>query len=72
VRRQLRTYVKSSAGNYNINTEGLRNIEIPMPNKTTQDSFLYNRKLIEQSCLKVIKRDKFLDLFKKELIGRFL
>lgn len=40
VRRLLRASVRSSAGNFNINTNGIRNVRVPIPTLAEQDSIL--------------------------------
>ena len=39
-RRELRAYVRSSAGNYNISASGLRNVSLPCPSLRDQDLLL--------------------------------
>jgi restriction endonuclease S subunit len=40
VRRLLRSAVRSSAGNFNINTKGIRGVPIPIPSLSEQDALL--------------------------------
>ena len=40
VRRDIRKQVKSSAGNYNLNTQGIRGLRIPVPSVTVQEAFV--------------------------------
>ena len=40
IKRDLRKQVKSSAGNYNLNTQGIRGLQIPLPSKEVQKAFL--------------------------------
>ena len=42
VKRDIRKQVKSSAGNYNLNTEGIRSLQIPLPSIREQRDFLAN------------------------------
>ena len=39
-RRELRAYVRSSAGNYNISASGLRSVSLPCPSLRDQDLLL--------------------------------
>lgn len=40
LKRDIRKYVKSSAGNYNLNTQGIRGLCIPLTSKKTQETLL--------------------------------
>lgn len=40
VRKEMRKHVKSSAGNYNLNTQSIRGLLIPMPEKEEQQMLL--------------------------------
>ena len=40
VKKDIRKQVKSSAGNYNLNTQGIRGLRIPLPPKKVQQEFL--------------------------------
>ena len=40
VRIDIRKQVKSSAGNYNLNTQGIRNLHIPLPSKKAQQDLI--------------------------------
>ena len=40
VKKEIRKHVKSSAGNYNLNTQGIRGLRIPLPPKKVQQDFL--------------------------------
>ena len=51
VRRRLRAYVRSSAGNFNINTKGLRSVVVPMPSLGEQKDFLERYSSIRKAVL---------------------
>jgi type I restriction enzyme S subunit len=40
VKKDIRKQVKSSAGNYNLNTQGIRGLRIPLPKTDTQQELL--------------------------------
>ncbi len=40
VKKDIRKQVKSSAGNYNLNTQGIRSLHIPLPAKKVQEKLL--------------------------------
>lgn len=40
VKRDIRKQVKSSAGNYNLNTQGIRDLRIPLPPQKVQQELL--------------------------------
>jgi type I restriction enzyme S subunit len=40
VKKDIRKQVKSSAGNYNLNTQGIRTLRIPLPGKNEQQGLL--------------------------------
>jgi restriction endonuclease S subunit len=56
VRRALRRHIRSSAGNYNINTEGLRATQIPVPTLERQDEMLGQLAKINQAILQCESR----------------
>jgi restriction endonuclease S subunit len=40
IKKDIRMQVKSSAGNYNLNTQGIRNLRIPIPSKLQQQDLI--------------------------------
>lgn len=50
LRAGIRRQVKSSAGNYNLNTQGIRGLGIPLPSITKQREFLANLSRIDESA----------------------
>ncbi|GIK64417.1 MAG: hypothetical protein BroJett018_22110 [Chloroflexota bacterium] len=53
-RRSLRGEIKSSAGNYNLNTKGIKRQKITLPPIDIQDQLLVDLKLIDQQ-IKLVK-----------------
>lgn len=50
IRRELRGAVRSSAGNYNINTKGIRRQRIPMPSLVNQTRLIEMSTQLDQAC----------------------
>jgi type I restriction enzyme M protein len=49
VRKEIRKQVKSSAGNYNLNTQGIRGLHIPLPSKQAQQDLLRSLRSIDST-----------------------
>lgn len=56
VRRELRKQVRSSAGNYNLNTHGIRGLLIPLPSKVEQQR-LIDRLAVLDNTLEALVRN---------------
>ncbi len=55
-RRALRGEVRSSAGNYNINTKGIRSQRIPLPSLATQAAFIASFSTVKEAVDRIAKR----------------
>jgi len=67
-RRKLRADVRSSAGNYNINAEGIRRQEIVMPDLESQDVLLARLNELEAARRSLLSRGNQTLAFKNRLL----
>jgi restriction endonuclease S subunit len=72
VARSLRKEVRSSAGNYNINMDGIRRQRIPVPSLHEQDCLVESAKRIEASMTECKMQVAKLRDLRKELIRHWL
>ena len=70
IKRQMRRYIRSSAGNYNISASGVRSISIPCPSLSLQDRMISDFMTISQSRDVVLARVAFLDSILDQLRSR--
>jgi type I restriction enzyme S subunit len=68
VRRLLRRQVRSSAGNYNVNTTGLRETPIPLPSLQEQDSVLSRLAAIRQQQAGLVSRVDSIRRLRKAIV----
>jgi restriction endonuclease S subunit len=57
IRRKLRGSVRSSAGNFNINTQGIRGVVLPVPDLAEQDRLV--RQIMEFSAVCVRCQERY-------------
>jgi len=69
VRSVLRRHVRSSAGNYNVNTEGLRATPIPCPALERQDEILVQLARIKQAVLGCESRGSLMRELARHILG---
>ncbi len=72
LRPSLRQEIRSSAGNYNINTKGIKKQRIPLPSLDYQDRFLSRLQDIEQQMEGLVSHTERLNNLKKHLLMNLL
>jgi type I restriction enzyme, S subunit len=70
-RRLLRSAAKSSAGNFNINTKGIRGVAIPIPSLSEQDALLSELSTIRRGHSSLLQRVSELGVLQQRLLDGF-
>lgn len=58
IRHSMRAAIRSSAGNFNINTKGIRGVSVPIPTLPEQDAILSELSALKATYKRVIDRAK--------------
>jgi hypothetical protein len=61
--------VRSSAGNFNLNTEGIRSVEVPMPDIAEQDRILCKLAALKKTQNRCQERCRELAAMQQTVIG---
>jgi restriction endonuclease S subunit len=69
LRQQIRGSVRSSAGNYNINTEGIRRQQIPLPELAKQEELMKQLSSLRVSQDNIDKRYNTTHQLKEQLLS---
>lgn len=69
IRRQLRRSVRSSAGNFNINTAGIRGVHVPVPPLSEQDAALRELAALDVARSRCQERKCELEAIRQLIIG---
>jgi restriction endonuclease S subunit len=69
VRRKLRPLVRSSAGNFNVNAGGIRNLGVPMPAVSQQDRILADLGKFQEAESHCLHRSRELAAIQKAMMG---
>jgi type I restriction enzyme S subunit len=69
VRKAIRAVVRSSAGNYNLNSTEIRALSVPLPERAAQSDALLQLAAIEQRCREALVRLTSLRALRKTILA---
>lgn len=70
VRRSLGRFIRSSAGNFNLNSKGIRGVEIPCPPMDVQNDLLGQIRLLGDAAERMAKHTQELGRMRRAILGR--
>ena len=68
-RQKLRASVRSSAGNYNVNTAGIRGVEVPIPSLRNQDAIVSELAMLQKSRYRLTLREREATAIERLMMG---